>query len=147
MYDRKLSGTESNAGELHRLKQQLKDIRSQQGVSEGWRENLAAAGIAGALATATPAQAAAQPTVAQDPIVATVVIDGEQKRLDLSTKNFGDVREAERWLAKFMRDRGIRDWQAKIERGEPGTGRYQRVTITGAGGLDEQRVTDEFSSS
>ena len=35
MYDRKLSGTESNAGELHRLKQQLKDIRSQQGVAEG----------------------------------------------------------------------------------------------------------------
>jgi hypothetical protein len=34
MYDRKLSGTESNAGELHRLKQQLKDIRSQQGVRE-----------------------------------------------------------------------------------------------------------------
>jgi hypothetical protein len=34
MYDRKLSGTESNAGELHRLKQQLKDIRSQQGVVE-----------------------------------------------------------------------------------------------------------------
>jgi hypothetical protein len=36
MYDRKLSGTENNAGELHRLKQQLKDIRSQQGVSEGF---------------------------------------------------------------------------------------------------------------
>jgi len=35
MYDRKLSGTESNTGELHRLKQQLKDIRSQQGVAEG----------------------------------------------------------------------------------------------------------------
>jgi hypothetical protein len=34
MYDRKLSGTESNAGELHRLKQQLKDMRSQQGVAE-----------------------------------------------------------------------------------------------------------------
>jgi hypothetical protein len=30
MYDRKLSGTESNAGELNRLKQQLKDMRSQQ---------------------------------------------------------------------------------------------------------------------
>jgi len=28
LYDRKLSGTESNAGELHRLKQQLKDIRN-----------------------------------------------------------------------------------------------------------------------
>jgi len=34
MYDRKLSGTESNTGELNRLKQQLKDIRSQQGVAE-----------------------------------------------------------------------------------------------------------------
>ena len=32
MYDRKVSGTESNAGELHRLKQQLKDIRGQKGV-------------------------------------------------------------------------------------------------------------------
>jgi hypothetical protein len=40
MYDRKLSGTESNAGELHRLKQQLKDIRSQQDVEEdsAWGE-------------------------------------------------------------------------------------------------------------
>jgi hypothetical protein len=36
MYDRKLSGTESNAGELNRLKQQLKDMRSQQGVAEGF---------------------------------------------------------------------------------------------------------------
>lgn len=35
MHDRKLSGTESNAGELYRLKQQLKDMRSQQGLSEG----------------------------------------------------------------------------------------------------------------
>lgn len=34
MYDRKLSGTESNASELLRLKQQLKDLRSQQGVAE-----------------------------------------------------------------------------------------------------------------
>ena len=34
MHDRKLSGTESNAGELLRLKQQLKDLRSQQGVEE-----------------------------------------------------------------------------------------------------------------
>ena len=35
MHDRKLSGTESNAGELLRLKQQLKDLRSQQNVAEG----------------------------------------------------------------------------------------------------------------
>lgn len=34
MYDRKLSGTDSNAGELLRLKQQLKDLRSQQSVAE-----------------------------------------------------------------------------------------------------------------
>ena len=35
MHDRKISGTESNAGELLRLKQQLKDLRSQQSVEEG----------------------------------------------------------------------------------------------------------------
>ena len=35
MHDRKLSGTESNAGELLRLKQQLKDLRNQQSVEEG----------------------------------------------------------------------------------------------------------------
>lgn len=40
MYDRKLSGTESNAGELLRLKQQLKDLRSQQGVAEDLDEDL-----------------------------------------------------------------------------------------------------------
>ncbi len=38
MYDRKLSGTESNTGELNRLKQQLKDMRSQQGVAERVRD-------------------------------------------------------------------------------------------------------------
>jgi hypothetical protein len=40
MYDRKLSGTESNAGELHRLKQQLKDMRSQKDVAEGERSEM-----------------------------------------------------------------------------------------------------------
>lgn len=35
MHDRKLSGTDSNAGELQRLKQQLKDIRNRQDVKEG----------------------------------------------------------------------------------------------------------------
>ena len=34
MYDRKLSGTDSNAGELNKLKQNLKDIRNKQDVSE-----------------------------------------------------------------------------------------------------------------
>jgi hypothetical protein len=50
MYDRKLSGTDSNAGELNRLKQQLKDMRSQLGVEEGWKDKVAAAGLAGAMA-------------------------------------------------------------------------------------------------
>jgi hypothetical protein len=110
-----------------------------QGVREGWRENLAAAGIAGALATGTPAPAQAQAAAVADPIVATLQIDGEIRRLDLSSKGFQDVREAERWLADFMRARGIQGWQGKIERGTPGTGRYQRVTIQGAGGLDERQ--------
>ena len=117
-------------------------MRAQE-ITEGWRENLAAAGIAGALATGTPAPAQAQATAAADPIVATLQIDGETRRLDLSSKGFQDVREAERWLADFMRARGIQGWQGKIERGTPGTGRYQRVTIQGAGGLDEQRITNK----
>jgi predicted chitinase len=48
MYDRRLSGTESNAGELLRLKQQLKDLRSQQGVAEGWRDWIAGAALGAA---------------------------------------------------------------------------------------------------
>ena len=114
-------------------------MRAQE-ITEGWRENLAAAGIAGALATGTPAPAQAQATAVTDPIVATLQIDGETRRLDLSSKGFQDVREAERWLADFMRQRGIQGWQGKIERGTPGTGRYQRVTIQGAGGLDERQA-------
>jgi hypothetical protein len=38
MHDRKLSGTDSNAGELHRLKQQLKDMRGRQGMAEAWSQ-------------------------------------------------------------------------------------------------------------
>jgi putative chitinase len=35
-----------------------------------------------------------------------------------------------------MRDRGIMNWQGKIEKGQPGSGQYQRVRIMGAGGLE-----------
>lgn len=111
-------------------------MRAQE-ITEGWRENLAAVGVAGALATGTPAQAQTQATAMADPIVATIQIDGETKKLDLSSKGFQDVRQAERWLADFMRQRGIVGWQGEIERGKPGTGRYQRLTIQGAGGLEE----------
>jgi len=40
MYDRKLSGTDSNAGELTRLKARLKDLRGQQGVAEGTADDM-----------------------------------------------------------------------------------------------------------
>jgi len=135
MYDRKLSGTESNAGELMRLKQQLKDLRSQQGVSEGdleedWRKKLAAAGMAGMMAVSGAAGAADRvPDTAKEPIIATIVIDGEARRLDLTPLGFKDVKEAESYIRKFMTDRGIKKWEGEIERSTPGTGRYERLAI------------------
>ena len=106
-------------------------------MDEDWRKKLAALGIAGMMGASGTAGAADRDTETNtEPIVATIVIDGEVKKLNLTPKGFTDVRDAEKWIAKFMKDRGIMDWQGKIERGEPGTGRYQRVTITGAGGLE-----------
>ena len=105
------------------------------GVAEGWKQNLAALGVAGVMGMGG-ASAANTDKTDQIPMTAVVVIDGETKRLNLTPKGFTDVRDAEKWLAKFMRDRGIIDWQGKIERGEPGTGNYQRVRIMGAGGLE-----------
>jgi hypothetical protein len=122
-------------------------------VEEGWREKLAALGVAGAMGMSGAAGAADRaPDTKKEPIVATIVIDGEVKKLDLTPKGFTDVRDAEKWIAKFMKDRGIMDWQGKIERGEPGTGRYQRLRIAGAGGLEsvnpyaEQGVAEDFFS-
>ena len=119
----------------------IKDAPAEEGMEsmldEGWREKLAALGAAGAIGLSGAAGAADRaPEAKTEPIVATIVIDGEVKKLDLTPKGFTDVRDAEKWIAKFMKDRDIMDWQGKIERGEPGTGRYQRVTITGAGGLE-----------
>jgi hypothetical protein len=101
-------------------------------MEEDWRKKLAAAGMTGLMAMNPAAGAEKDPV----PIVATIVIDGETKRLDLTPKGFDDVRAAEKWLDKFMRDRNIMNWQGKIERGEPGSGQYQRVRIMGAGGLE-----------
>jgi hypothetical protein len=76
----------------------------------------------------------------KETIVATIVIDGETKTLDLTPKGFDDVRDAEKWIKGFLKDRGIIDWQGKIERSPgsqgDGTGRYQRLRIVGAGGLE-----------
>jgi len=113
-----------------------------EGVSEGdleedWRKKLAAAGMAGMMGLSGAAGAADRvPDTAKEPIIATVVIDGEARRLDLTPKGFDDVKEAERFLKKFLADRGIKDWQAKIERSKPGTGKYERLTISGMGGLE-----------
>jgi len=113
-----------------------------EGVSEGdleedWRKKLAAAGMAGMMGLSGAAGAADRvPDTAKEPIIATVVIDGEARRLDLTPKGFDDVKEAERFLKKFLADRGIKDWQAKIERSKPGTGKYERLSISGMGGLE-----------
>lgn len=108
-----------------------------EGVAEGWKQNLAALGVAGVMGLSGAAAAADKTD--QVPMTAVVVIDGETKKLDLTPKGFNDVRDAEKWLAKFMKDRGIMDWQGKIERGTPGSGQYQRVRITGAGGLESMQ--------
>ena len=119
----------------------IKDETTEEGMEslldEGWREKIAALGTAGMMGIAGASGAADRvPEPSHDKIIATIVIDGETKRLDLTPKGFDDVRDAEKWIAKFMRDRGIIDWQGKIERGVPGTGKYQRVRIMGAGGLE-----------
>jgi hypothetical protein len=50
--------------------------------------------------------------------------------LDLTPKNFKDVKEATKWLEKFLDDRGIDNWSGKIERGVQGSGNYQRAQIS-----------------
>jgi hypothetical protein len=110
-------------------------------LDEDWRKKLAAAGMAGMMGMSGAAGAADRsPDTKKEPIVATIMIDGETKTLDLTPKGFDDVRDAERWIKGFMKDRGIIGWQGKIERSPgsqgDGTGRYQRITIIGAGGLE-----------
>jgi len=105
---------------------------------EGWKDTVAGLALGAGVAMGGSSAGAADrvPDTAKEPIIATVVIDGEAKRLDLTPKGFDDVKEAERFLKKFLADRGIKNWQAKIERSDPGTGKYQRLTISGMGGLD-----------
>ena len=113
------------------------------GLDEGVRDTLAGLALGAGVAMGSAGAADQVPTAKIEPIVATVVINGETKKLDLTPKRFNDVREAEKWLDKFMADRNIMDWQGKIERGTPGSGTYQRLTISGAGGLRESESIDE----
>ena len=143
--DKKAAGEIRNAiarepNKLQALQRELakRNIKVGESLDEDWRKKLAALGMAGMMGASGAAGAADRDTETKtDPVIATIVIDGETKRLDLTPKGFTDVRDAEKWLDKFMRDRGIMDWQGKIERGEPGTGRYQRLRITGFGDVNE----------
>jgi hypothetical protein len=101
-------------------------------VNEGWRETLAALASAGVMAFS--GGLAAEP-VTDNPnkITATITIDGDTKIMDLTNKNFRDVREAGRWLENFLDQRDIENWGARIEKGVRGSGAYQRTTISSSG--------------
>lgn len=98
-------------------------------VNEGWRETLAALAAAGIMALAPGVSAADVAADSQQvPMIATIVIDGEVKKLDLTAKGFRDVREVEKFLDDFFGNRGM-PWQGRIERGVPGSGQYQRLIV------------------
>ena len=61
-------------------------------------------------------------------MIATLVVDGEVKKLDLTSKGFSDVREVEKFLDDFFARQGM-PWQGRIERGVPGSGKYQRLIV------------------
>jgi hypothetical protein len=102
-------------------------------IDEGWKQNLAALGVAGAMGLSSMAGAADKVEPVDNKIVATLNIAGETKILDLSPKNFKDVKEATKWLEKFLDDRGIDNWSGKIERGVKGSGNYERMKIDNVG--------------
>jgi len=149
--DKKAAGEIRNAiarepNKLQALQRELtkRNIKIGESLDEDWRKKLAAAGMAGMMGMSGAAGAADRaPDTKKEPIVATIMIDGETKTLDLTPKGFDDVRDAERWIKGFLKDRGIIGWQGKIERSPgsqgDGTGRYQRITIIGAGGLESMQ--------
>ena len=99
-------------------------------VQESFRSKLAGIAAAGAMGLSSMAGAADVPTDSgANKIVATINIDGETRTLDLSSKNFRDVKEASKWLEQFLDQRGIDNWTGKIERGVQGSGNYQRMRL------------------
>jgi len=93
----------------------LKKYRAlqEQDIDEGWKQNLAALGVAGALGLGSVGGAQASTDLASDKIVATLVIDGEQRTLDLTAKN--DVRAAEKFVRDVMQRQGIENYQYIIK--------------------------------
>jgi hypothetical protein len=108
-----------------------------EGIGDMLKKGLAGAAVAGTMAMTSPA-VSAEPV--SDKIVASVVIDGEERKFDLTSKNFRDVKEAGKWLERFLDDRGIENWNGKIERGVPGSGNYQRMRITN---VDAKGVSED----
>jgi len=113
------------------------DAEDAEDVAEGSLEEIDRRGFlrgmgAAALGSAgvSAAQAGDTSDSAADKMVATLVIAGETRVLDLTPKNFKDVKEATKWLEKFLDDRGIDNWSGKIERGVQGSGNYQRAQIS-----------------
>jgi len=84
---------------------------------EGIGKTLAGAALAGALALGQPAQAQIVPAGNTQ---ATVIIDGEQRVIDMGRI---DVRQAARMLEKHLEANDIRNWKATISDGR------QRVNI------------------
>ena len=84
---------------------------------EGIGTTLAGAALAGALALGQPAQAQ---TVPAGNTQATVIIDGEQRVIDMGRM---DVRQAARMLEKHLEANDLRNWKATISDGR------QRVNI------------------
>jgi hypothetical protein len=98
-------------------------------VNEGWRETLAALAAAGIMALSPGVSAADVAADSQQvPMIATIVVDGEIKKLDFTAKGFRDVKEAGKFLDDFFGSRGL-PWQGKIERGVPGSGQYERFIV------------------
>lgn len=84
---------------------------------EGIGKTLAGAALAGALALGHPAQAQ---TVPAGNTQATVIIDGEERVIDMARM---DVRQAARMLGKHLEANDLRNWKATISDGR------QRVNI------------------
>jgi hypothetical protein len=149
--DKKAAGEIRNAiarepNKLQALQRELakRNIKVGESLDENWRKKLAAAGMAGMMGLSGASGAADRsPESVPNKIVATLIIAGETKTLDLTAKNFKDVKEATKWLEKFLDDRGIENWSGKIERGVRGSGNYERMhtsnvnTNVGAAGKKE----------
>ncbi len=135
--DRRVAGEIRNAiarspNKILALQKELakRNIKIGESLEENWKKTLATLGLAGALGFGSVAGAQPPADPVQNKIVATLTIGGETKVLDLSPKNFKDVKEATKWLEQFLDERGISNWSGKIERGVQGSGNYQRMRIS-----------------